>query len=61
MSPIEAAVSGDAAFMAPDFTVDAFNWKKGRFNYLQNIDARNEGKNEGNQKKPIEKGLRPKN
>ncbi|MCB0820338.1 MAG: hypothetical protein KDC13_06915 [Bacteroidetes bacterium] len=61
LSPIEAAVSGDAAFMAPDFTVDAFNWKKGRFNYLQNIDARNEGKNEGNQKKPIEKGLRPKN
>jgi hypothetical protein len=59
LSPVELSKGNDPAFLVPDFTVDAFKFKKGKYHYTANIDARNDQKNEGNRKKTPEKGLLP--
>ncbi len=61
LSPIQAMQKGQFEFYAPDFTYDAFNWKKGKWKIENNIDARNKDLNEGNQRKKPEKGLKPSN
>ena len=61
LSSMEGSVIKDPAFMVPDFTVDEYRLKKGKYQFNSNVDVRNEGKNEGNQSKPVEKGIRPRN
>ena len=61
LSPIQANQKGLFEFYAPDFTYDAFVWKKGKWRLETNIDARNKDLNEGNQRKKPEKGLKPSN
>jgi hypothetical protein len=56
---MEGFSSKDPAFMVPDFTVDEYRWKKGKYLFRANIDVRNEGKSEGNRNKPVEKGIIP--
>lgn len=58
LAPINNTMLGMFEFYSPDFTYDAYVWKKGRWFFEKNIDARNENLNEGNKTKPIEKGLR---
>jgi hypothetical protein len=59
LNSMEGFSSKDPAFMVPDFTVDEYRWKKGRYLFRANIDVRNEGKSEGNRNKPVEKGIIP--
>ena len=59
--PIQANQKGLFEFYAPDFTYDAFVWKKGKWRLETNIDARNKDLNEGNQRKKPENGLKPSN
>lgn len=60
LSPLNASMKDQYEFYVPDFTYDAYVWKKGKWHFEKNIDARNDGLNEGNQDKKPEKGLAPK-
>lgn len=57
LAPTERSLTGFFEFYSPDFTVDSYRWKRGRYMFLKNIDAKNIDKNEGNKNKPIEKGI----
>jgi len=41
LSPIEEALKGQYQFYAPDLSYDALKFKKGKWQHLENIDARN--------------------
>jgi hypothetical protein len=60
LSPMSLSMKDQFEFYSPDFTYDSYQWKKGKFHFEKNIDARNDGLNEGNQDKKPEKGLAPK-
>jgi hypothetical protein len=60
LSPINTNMKDQFEFYSPDFTYDSYNWKKGKWIFNKNIDARNDGLNAGDQRKKPEKGLQPK-
>lgn len=41
LSPIESGLKGQYQFYAPDLSYDALKFKKGKWQHLENIDARN--------------------
>ncbi|MEX1189233.1 MAG: hypothetical protein WED33_08240 [Bacteroidia bacterium] len=57
LSPIEISQKDQFEFYSPDFTYDVYTWVKGRWILETNIDMRNDGLNEGDQKKKPQKGL----
>lgn len=60
LAPISSNLTGMFEFYSPDFTYDAFNWRKGKWHFEKNVDARNDDLNDGNKSKPIQKGLQKK-
>lgn len=50
LSPSNPALKDQHQYYGPDFSFDAYNWKKGKMIYQQDIDARNS--------KSIEKGIK---
>ncbi len=59
LAPSQASLVGQYEFYGPDFTFDAFVWEKGKWKFKQDVDVRNEGKNEGKQTKKPQQGLQP--
>lgn len=55
LSPENQGLVGQYQFYGPDFSYDAFQFYKGKFRYLSDIDARNDTENEG-----VKKELTPK-
>ncbi len=41
LSPMKPEFAGQAAFMGPDLSFDAYVWYKGHWSYLHDVDARN--------------------
>jgi len=42
LAPSQASLEGQFEFYSPDFTTDAFEFKKGKWRLIQNFEARNE-------------------
>jgi hypothetical protein len=57
LSPPQPSMEGMYAFYGPDFTYDAYKFRKGKWVFEKNIDVRNEGENKGRLPKAPEKGL----
>jgi hypothetical protein len=53
--PQKPSLEGMYEFYGPDFSYDAYQWKKGKWKYVKDIDARNEDANEGNKSKKVER------
>lgn len=50
LSPENQGLVGQYQFYGPDFSYDAFQFTKGKFRYISDVDARNDSENEGLQK-----------
>ena len=44
LSPRSPELKGQYEFYAPDLSVDGYQWKKGKWNYVNDVDARNMGR-----------------
>ncbi len=57
LSPSEPRFEGQHQYYGPDFSVDAFQLKKGKWHYVQDVDARNKSKQkEGKYNDPQNQG-----
>jgi hypothetical protein len=59
LAPSQPSLAGQYEFYGPDFTFDAFQWQKGKWKFMSDVDVRNEGLNQGKNSKKPEKGLTP--
>lgn len=59
LAPSQPSLEGQYEFYAPDFTTDAFKFVKGKWIYIKNYEARNEGETQPINRKKPEKGLSP--
>lgn len=53
--PAKSSQKGMEEFYGPDFTLDAFVWKKGKWNGKPNIEMRNENNTDGNKNAKLTK------
>jgi hypothetical protein len=59
LSPTTPSMQGQFEFYSPDFTYDAFRFEKGKWQFISNYEARNEGEDAGKKNKKPERGLQP--
>jgi hypothetical protein len=57
--PMPGAQSGMYNMYGPDFTYDAYKWKKGKWQYIRDVDARNEKQFDTKKDKEVQKDLAP--
>ena len=55
ISPTKASLKGIEEFYGPDFTLDTFQWKSGKWNGKPNIEMRNENNTDGNKNSTLTK------
>ena len=57
ISPTSPSMQGQYEFYSPDFTYDAFRFEKGKWQFVSDYEAKNEGEEKGNKGKKVERGL----
>lgn len=57
--PMPGAQSGMYNMYGPDFTYDAYKWKKGKWQFIRDVDARNEKQFDTKKDKEVPKDLAP--
>jgi len=57
LSPTSPSMQGQYEFYSPDFTYDAFRFEKGKWQFVSDYEAKNEGEEKGNKGKKVERGL----